>query len=264
MKTHAGCLVLISGMRNRRKVLGQHFLNSTTFAKRIALTAGVRDKLVVEIGSGKGILTRQLAGQAERVIAVEIDSRLANHLKNLKMQRVDVQNRDFLGIDLETFSGSIVVGNIPYNITSAILAKLIENKAYTERAVLTVQKEYGDRMMASLGSRDYGYTSIYMHYHFNLHKEFIIPARYFSPKPKVSSVVITLQPREGSLDAEYEARFFEFISGVFRYRRKIVRNAILSHLRWMPHDISDGMLEKRPQHLSIDDFLKIYQKIFGK
>jgi len=263
MKMRADCLFSTNGMRSRRKTLGQHFLNSTRFAKRIAQTAGVRSKLVIEIGSGRGILTRQLAELAEKVIAVEIDSRLANYLENLGIPRVDVQNCDFLGIDLTTFGSSILVGNIPYNITSAILTKLIENKSYFERAVLTVQKEYGDKMMASLGSRGYGYFSIYVNYHFKLDKEFVIPARYFSPKPKVSSVVLTLQPKEGSIDAKYEARFFEFVSGVFRYRRKVLRNAILSHLRWLPRDINDDILEKRLQHLSIDDFLRIYQKIFG-
>jgi 16S rRNA (adenine1518-N6/adenine1519-N6)-dimethyltransferase len=251
-------------MLSKRRILGQHFLNSTKFAKRIAHAAGIENRLVIEIGSGKGILTRQLAELAERVIAVEIDSQLAHYLDNLGIPHVDVQNRDFLNIDLTAFDNSILVGNIPYNITSAILRKLIENKSHFEKAVLTVQKEYGDKMMASLGSRDYGYLRIYVNYHFELRKEFVIPARYFSPKPKVSSVVLTLQPKQGSLDGKYEARFFEFVSGVFRYRRKVLRNAILSHLRWLPQSVNDDLLEYHLQDLSIDDFLRVYQHISAK
>lgn len=261
MKTHAGCLFSSSSMRSKRKTLGQHFLNSTKFAKRIAQSAGIANRLVIEIGSGRGILTRPLAELAEKVIAVEIDSQLARYLENLGIPRVDVQNRDFLDIDLAASGNSILVGNIPYNITSAILRKLIENKSHFERAVLTVQKEYGDKMMASLGNRDYGYLTIYVNYHFELRREFVIPARYFSPKPKVSSIVLTLQPKQGSLDAKYEARFFEFVSGVFRYRRKVLRNAILSHLRWLPQSIDDDLLENHLQDLSIDDFLRVYQHI---
>ena len=230
---------LLSTMRRKRRVLGQHFLNSPRFAERIVRCAAIEDKVVMEIGAGKGILTRQLAKRAKRIVAVEIDSWLAKHLQELQLPRVHVLNRDFLKIDLGDWGDTIVVGNIPYNITSDIVRKLAENKEYVKKAVFTMQKEYAARMMAPVGSSEYGYVSVHTNYHFELHKEFSIPARYFSPRPKVSSVVVTLKPRESRYDAVYEAQLFEFIAGVFRYRRKYLRNAITSHGLRLPIGLDD-------------------------
>jgi 16S rRNA (adenine1518-N6/adenine1519-N6)-dimethyltransferase len=167
-------------------------LNSRRFAQKISDVAGAEDETVVEIGSGKGILTRQLARKARRIIAVEIDSRLADFLDGLYIPNVEVINRDFLKIDLGDYNGPVIVGNIPYNITSAIFEKLITSKGCLKRAVLTVQKEYTEKLMAPVGDTDYGYITLYVNYHFRVMKEFVIPARFFSPQPKVSSVVVTL------------------------------------------------------------------------
>jgi 16S rRNA (adenine1518-N6/adenine1519-N6)-dimethyltransferase len=250
-------------MRTKRRVLGQHFLNSSRFAERIAQIAKVEDKVVVEIGSGKGILTRQLAKKAEKVMAVEIDHRLAYYLQELRLPGVHVINRDFLRIDLRNWGSSVVVGNIPYSITTAILQKLVNDKKYVERVLLTVQKEYAARMMAAVGNYEYGYISIYANHHFQIRKAFNIPSRYFSPRPKVSSVVITLTPRQSAYDIAYEARLFEFIAGVFHYRRKFLKNAILNCGGFLPKGIDDHRFGQRPQHLSFDDYHEIYRMISG-
>jgi 16S rRNA (adenine1518-N6/adenine1519-N6)-dimethyltransferase len=248
-------------MRRKRRALGQHFLNSTKMAERIARLSRVSSRVVVEIGSGKGILTRQLAKAASKVIAVEIDARLADFLKDMQLSRVSVLNRDFLTVDLSELGKPIVVGNIPYSLTTAILHKLARSKYDIIRAVLTIQKEYGAKMTAANGSSEYGYVSVFSNYHFALQKEFCIPARYFSPRPKVSSVVVTLEPRASSRDDDYEAGLFEFIAGIFRYRRKALRNAMLSHLRYVPSGIASDIMDKRPQYLDIADLLDIYDKI---
>ncbi|KPL14131.1 hypothetical protein AMJ74_03975 [candidate division WOR_3 bacterium SM1_77] len=248
-------------MRTKRRILGQHFLNSPRLAERVARIAKIENQVVVEIGSGKGILTRQLAKRAKKVIAVEIDSWLANYLQELGLPRVHVLNRDFLKIDLCDWGNTVVVGNIPYNITSVILRKLAENKEYVERVVFTVQKEYAVRMMAPVGSSKYGYVSIYTNHHFDVRKEFNIQARYFSPRPKVNSVVITLIPRKTGYDVAYEAKLFEFIAGVFRYRRKSLKNAIMNYGQWLPMDLDDDRFGQRPQHLSLDDYREIYRMI---
>lgn len=248
-------------MSSRRKRFGQHFLNSRKFAERIAESAGVDNELVVEIGSGKGILTRQLAKRARRVVAVELDSRLANILEELKIPGVDVLNRDFLSLELGDFEAPVVVGNIPYGITSAIIAKLAASKSNVKKVLLTIQKEYGSRMTAAVGGSDYGFLSIYANYHFEVVRGFVIPSRYFSPKPMVSSITVAIRPKESSFPEEYERRLFDFVSGVFRYRRKSLKNAILHHLRLLPRGLDPVLLAKRPQHLSIDDFHRIYSKI---
>ena len=249
-------------MRSRR--LGQHFLNSTRLAERIARTAGVENELVVEIGPGKGILTKQLARIASRVVAVEIDSRLAASLGALRIPRVDVLNLDFLKVDLRNFDHPVIVGNIPYGITSAITEKLILGKKYLKQALLTVQKEYGSKMTATLGHPQYGYTSICVNYHFDICRHFAVAARYFSPKPKVSSVVVTLRPKEGVYDQKDELGFFEFVAGVFRYRRKSLKNAILNYLGWYPQEMDNTLLAKRPQDLRVDDYYRIYTMVSGE
>jgi 16S rRNA (adenine1518-N6/adenine1519-N6)-dimethyltransferase len=247
-------------MRTKRRVLGQHFLNSTTFAERIAQAAEVKNQVVLEIGSGKGILTKQLAQRACKVIAVEIDARLADHLRKLNLPGVQVLNTDFLKINLRDWNKVSVVGNIPYSITSTIIRRLAENREYIEHAVLTMQKEYAAKMMAAVGRSEYGYTSIYANHYFEVRKEFNIPPRFFSPSPKVSSVVITLSPRAPKYDAAYEARFFEFVAGLFRYRRKSLKNAILSYQARLPEGLDDRRLTSRPQYLSLEDYHEIYRK----
>ena len=248
----------------RREVLGQHFLNSTRVAERIARAAAVDGEIVVEIGPGKGILTRQLALFARKVIAVEIDSRLAEALRDLSMPNVDVLHLDFLKFDLDRLRDVVIVGNIPYSISTSIIEKLIGNKAVVKKALLTVQKEYGAKMTAPHGSRAYGYLSMYANYHFEIRRLFSIPARYFSPSPKVSSVVVALLPKKGVFEDNDEEELFRFVSGVYRYRRKSLKNAIMSHLNRLPGGIDKSLLSKRPNELTVSEFYTIYQVISRK
>lgn len=246
---------------SRSRRFGQHFLNSNKVAERIVESARVDNELVVEIGPGKGILSRQLAKRARRVIAVEFDSRLADYLAGLNLPSVDVVNDDFLSFDLHGLGSVVVVGNIPYGITTAIIEKLAACKKNLKNALLTVQKEYGSRMAAPAGASDYGFLSVFVNYHFRVMREFGIPPRYFSPKPKVSSVVVTFLPQGSLFSEDYERRLFAFVSGVFRYRRKSLKNAIRSHLGFVPSGLEAGLLSKRPQHLSISDLHRAYSTI---
>lgn len=248
----------------RREILGQHFLNSRRVAERIASAAGVKGELVIEIGPGRGILTEHLAVLAKKVIAVEIDNRLAARLEGMRIPRVEVLHLDFLKLDLRDYRQPVVVGNIPYGISSLIVEKLIRSKNSIEKALLTVQKEFGAKMTAALGQSGYGQLSICLNYHFTVRKLFSITARYFSPSPKVSSVVIALQPKEGAFNRIDEEEFFEFISGVFRYRRKSMKNAIMSHLQWMPEGLDQEILARRPHELTINDFYRVFKMITGK
>lgn len=248
----------------RREILGQHFLNSKRVAERIARAAGIEGELVIEVGPGKGILTEHLAVLARRVIAVEIDDRLAARLAQMRIPCVEVLHLDFLKLDLRDYEQPVVVGNIPYGISSLIVDKLVRNKNSIKKALLTVQKEFGVKMTAALGQRGYGQLSICLNYHFEVCKLFPITARYFSPSPKISSVVVALQPKKGAFDEIDEEEFFDFISGVFRYRRKSLKNAIMSHLRWMPEGLDPKILAKRPHEMSINDFYRVFQMTKGK
>jgi len=241
-----------------RKRLGQHFLNSKMLARKIIDYAEISNEVVLEIGAGKGILTRQIAQEAKKVFAVEIDEHLARFLEDLALPNVVVINTDFLKLSLKNYENPIIIGNIPYSITTPILEKLIQERAYFKWAVLTLQKEYGERILAESGSRKYGSISLYVNYYFIARKAFVISARYFSPKPKVSSVVVSFRKITPPFSLKNEKKFFDFIQGVFRYRRKSLKNAITHYLDRLPEGIDRELLKKRPENLTLDDFHYIY------
>lgn len=244
-----------------RRRLGQHFLNSAKFAERITRVAGIDDELVVEIGAGRGVLTRPLAQRARKVIAVELDRQLARFLEAEQIPGVEVVNRDFLDLELSDLKTPVIVGNIPYGISSAIIEKLAANRRHVKRAVLTVQKEFAGRMVARAGSADRGYLSVYANYHFTITREFAIPPRFFSPPPRVSSVVVMLRPNEPALDPEAEQELFRLVAGVFRYRRKSLENALTNHLGCKPVGRLPDLFAQRPQHLEFEDFRRVYELI---
>jgi 16S rRNA (adenine1518-N6/adenine1519-N6)-dimethyltransferase len=244
-----------------RKRLGQHFLNSKNIVKKITVFARVKNEVVLEIGSGKGMLTRELAKMAEKIYAVELDKRFVARLKKINQPNVVIINDDFLKLDLSTFENPVVVGNIPYSITTHILESLITQKKYLKRAVLTIQREYGDRLCAKVNSNNYGSITLYVNYHYKVKKGFVIPARFFSPRPKVSSTIISLNKRESPFILQDEEDFFKFIQGIFRYRRKSLKNAIRYYLQLIPKDIDEQLFRKRPANLTLNDYYLLYNKI---
>ena len=245
----------------RRKRLGQHFLNNKRLAKKIVHFAGVEDTVVLEIGSGKGILTRHIAEKAKKVFAVEIDKNLVNILKTLNLLNIVIINENFLKLNLKDFGRPVIVGNIPYSITTPILQTLVKQRNHFKRAVLTIQKEYGERILAKAGSRQFGSISLYLNYYFLIKKGFVISAKYFSPKPKVSSVVISLQKKKLPFILKNEDKFFQFIKGVFCYRRKSLKNAIINYLHKSPKGIKPDLLQKRPENLSLYDFRYVFKQL---
>ncbi len=248
-------------MLRRSKRYGQHFLNSAKIAERIARRIGTDNDLVVEIGPGKGTLTECLAKRSGKVIAIELDRQWADHVTAMGLPNVEVLNQDFLGVDLTAYGRIAVAGNIPYGITTRIIEKLARSRDCLTTVLLTIQKEYGSRMTAAVGKQDYGYLSLFVNYHFDVRKEFLVPARYFAPRPKVDSVVITMRPKKSRYLADDEATFFSFASGVFRYRRKSLKNAVMHLTGHVPAGLDQALLGKRPQHLTIDEFYAIWSAL---
>ncbi len=240
---------------------GQHFLNSSRFAARIVDFAGIEDEVVLEIGSGKGILTKSIAERAKKVFAIEIDEKLVEILRKIDLMDVHIINDDFLRLDLRRFRRPVIIGNIPYSITRSIIEKLVAERNHFKRAVVTVQKEYEQRLRASVGSRKYSAVTLLVNYCFNIKKGFAIPARFFSPQPKVSSIVIALIKKRPILKIHDEAAFFTFVKGVFHYRRKSLKNALIHHTNTIPKGIDNDLLQKRPGMLALDDFYLLYKKL---
>lgn len=241
-----------------RKRLGQHFLNNKKLAKRIVNFADVENEVVLEIGSGRGILTKQIAERAKKIYAVEIDKNLAKTLKDMTLPNIMILNKDFLKLDLKDFETPVIVGNIPYSITTLIFQVLVKQRQFFKKAVLTVQKEYGERILAKAGCRQYGSITLYLNYYFSIKKGFVIPSKYFSPPPKVKSVVISFTKKQPIFILKDHEKFFQFIRGIFRYRRKSLKNAIIHYLHKAPEGIEQDLLQKRPEKLSLDDFHQIF------
>jgi len=211
--------------------LGQNFLNDSAASLRIVEALGdISGTTVLEIGPGKGAITKLLASRAQRLIAVEFDSFLATQLQEdyAGNDRVQVVQQDILTADLTELAGAeklAVVGNLPYYITSQILLHLFEHHAAVDRAVLMVQREVAERIAAEPGTRDYGLLTATTQLYARVDNLFTLPPTAFSPPPDVFSTVIRLK-----FDA-YFARlgvnpsaFIDFLRQIFAQKRKTLAN----------------------------------------
>jgi len=233
----------------RRPKLGQNFLTDARIAERTVDSIGdISDKTVIEIGPGRGILTRLLAERSRRLIAIEIDRVLAAQLR-LRFSRysnVEILEADVLSVELPALlaprPGALagianpntgkarVIGNIPYYITSDILLRLFEYHELFEQVVLMVQLEVAERIAAKPGSRDYGLLSATAQLHADVEKLFTVPAGAFSPPPKVESAVLrlTMAPRWKQLEID-AAAFTNFLKISFAQKRKTFLNNLKAH-----------------------------------
>jgi 16S rRNA (adenine1518-N6/adenine1519-N6)-dimethyltransferase len=219
--------------------LGQNFLVDTEAIQRIAASIGdLTGRIVVEIGPGRGAITEALAARAAHVVAIELDHELALGLcVQFPPQRVTVVEQDVLHYDFETARAEfpaastaaterlLVVGNLPYGITSPILLKLAANHAALDRAVLMVQREVADRIVAQPSSRDYGLLSVTVQMYGPAQRLFTLPPSAFSPPPEVYSTVFRWRfaPRFAELGVE-EAPFLRFVRQCFAQKRKTLAN----------------------------------------
>lgn len=247
----------------RRRSLGQHFLNSRRIARRIVDIAGIAGETILEIGAGKGMLTKMLAEKARQVYAVEIDNRLVRKLAQLESPNIKVVPVDFLSLDISAYGQPVVIGNIPYSISRLIIERIIAQRGSIKRAVLMVQKEFGERLYAVPGISAYGPTAVQMTYYFVVDKEFTVPARFFSPSPKVSSIVISIRKKKVPFAIPDEKVFFDFVKKVFQYRRKILRNCLENMFPKGIRDLNKDLLVKRPSELEIKDLYHVYSTLTG-
>ncbi|HEY6448323.1 MAG TPA: 16S rRNA (adenine(1518)-N(6)/adenine(1519)-N(6))-dimethyltransferase RsmA [Acidobacteriaceae bacterium] len=217
----------------QRPKLGQNFLISPTAQIAIADALGdVSHRTVVEIGPGRGAITAILARRAQRLIAIEFDSALAAHLQAdfADQPSVSILNHNILATDLESLRSGpdeklLVIGNLPYYITSDILLHLFAAHHPIERAVLMIQREVADRVAAQPGSRDYGLLSVTAQLYARVEKLFTLPPGAFSPPPQVHSTVLRLQlaPRFDELRVD-PSPFLAFVRKTFAQKRKTLAN----------------------------------------
>jgi 16S rRNA (adenine1518-N6/adenine1519-N6)-dimethyltransferase len=212
--------------------LGQNFLHDAQAIQRIVAALGdCSHETVIEIGPGRGALTRALVTRAAQVQAIELDPQLAKQMRTeFSSERVTVVNQDVLEFDftsvpVEHGKRLAVVGNLPYYITSPILLKLAASHAALDRAVLMMQREVADRVAAESGSRDYGLLSVTVQMYGPVEKLFTLPPGAFSPPPQVHSCVVRWRfaPRFNSLGVA-EAGFLSFVRQAFAQKRKTLAN----------------------------------------
>ena len=258
-----------AGLPPVRKSLGQHFLSDPRILARIADALELTGtETVVEIGPGRGALTAQLATRAGKLVAVEVDRRLAELLRQRYADdpRVRVVEADVLSVRLAELAGTddfVLVGNVPYYITTPIVFQALEPPR-PRRSVFLVQKEVADRMAAAPGSKTYGALSINVQAVAQVQSLFRVPPGAFQPPPKVDSAVVRLRPRdEPDVRPEEEARFRTLVQQAFAMRRKQMRRVVRS-LFSMDAQAADALLataqidpEVRPETLSAADFARL-------
>ncbi|HTR96852.1 MAG TPA: 16S rRNA (adenine(1518)-N(6)/adenine(1519)-N(6))-dimethyltransferase RsmA [Candidatus Acidoferrales bacterium] len=255
-----------------RKRFGQNFLIHDALAERIVEHARLNeDDVVVEIGPGAGALTPRLARRARRVIAVEKDTGLASYLREelAEWRGIELVEGDFLEFDLVRAAADagvprlVVVGNIPYNITTPILERLFEQSAVVRTATLLVQKEYAERLAAAAGSDAYGSLTVFARYHALLEPLMAVRASAFWPRPDVDSMLVRVLPREHPPVDAPEALLFRIVRGAFQQRRKQLGNTLEGSLG-RTREAVDAIgrhagiaLQRRGETLTLEEFARL-------
>ncbi len=247
-----------------KKNLGQHFLTDLSIAKAIADTVDACSDLpVLEVGPGMGVMTQYLVEKPRPLKVVEIDREsvawLNEHFPKL---RENILGEDFLRMDLHTvFDGQpfVLTGNYPYDISSQIFFKMLDNKELIPCCTGMIQREVAQRMAAEPGSKTYGILSVLIQAWYNVEYLFTVDEHVFNPPPKVKSAVIRMTRNE-VMDLGCDERLFKrLVKTVFNQRRKMLR---VSLKQMLPADSSfftlhSSLLTKRPEQLSIQQFVEL-------
>jgi len=254
-----------------KKALGQNFLVDRNVLDRIArLVERGPDARILEVGPGRGALTRLLAGQGARVVAIEFDRQLVPLLVSefADNASVEIVEADILAVDLpalllERHAGTWqAAANLPYNISTPVLFRFLEERRHFSRLVLMLQKEVGERLVASPGTKEYGILSVLFRLHFDISREVTVKPGSFRPVPKVDSVVLKFLPlAEPRVDVGDEEFFRRVVKAAFGQRRKTLWNC----LKALDIGCAEGELmqalagcgiapQRRGETLSLDEF----------
>lgn len=261
-----------------KKGLGQNFLTSKSVLEQIASAAG--NGGVVEIGPGFGVLTKELAKTASKVVSLEIDQRLMEVLEYTLQDcgNVKIINQDVMKTDLKTLIKSEfgherinIAANLPYYITTPIIARLLEENLPVDNIIVMIQKEVALRMKAQPSSKDYGAITVLCRYFAEPEIITNVPASAFVPQPKVDSAVLRLKmlqkPRVETIDPKL---FFKIVKAAFSQRRKTLLNCISSYFS-ISKEIAAAALEqagikplRRGETLSIEEFAALTDSLYQK
>jgi len=249
-----------------KKSLGQNFLIDGNILKKLIACYGLKKTdRVLEIGAGLGALTKLLAQKCAFVYALEVDRSLCALLsQNVEgYANIEIINRDILKFDLDGYPGLKnkikVVGNIPYYITTPIIEYLFNFKDKIESVFLTVQKEFGKRIAAGPGSKEYGSFSVFVQYYAAPEIHFFIKRGSFFPRPKVDSCLVELKLRQKpQVYVKDEGLFFRIVRAAFNQRRKVLKNSLNGIVggKTLDRFFEESGVNKnaRPENLSLVNF----------
>ncbi len=249
-----------------KKHLGQHFLKDTTIAERIvnSLTQHGGYRKVLEIGPGTGVLTQFLVQLSNyELTVIEVDTESVAYLKQ-RYPELPILSEDFLQTRLDEHFAApyAIIGNFPYNISSQIFFRVLDERDRVPEVVGMLQKEVADRLCAPPGSKTYGILSVLLQAYYTLEYLFTVEPHVFHPPPKVRSAVIRLQRNATAQLACDEVLFRRVVKQGFQNRRKTLRNA-LKPLNLSPAVQSLPVLNQRAEQLSVGDFVELTQQISG-
>jgi 16S rRNA (adenine1518-N6/adenine1519-N6)-dimethyltransferase len=244
-----------------KRRLGQNFtVNSEVLQHLVSYAYLTKDDVVLEVGAGFGFLTTLLSCACKKVIAVEVDPTLVSFLRKqlYSLKNVELIQGDILKASLPPFNK--VVSAPPYSISSPLLFRLLEKKF--DCAVLILQKEFAERLAASVGSKDYGRLTVNIYYRAEAELLDLVRRTMFYPPPDVDSIMVRLKPRAAPFHVENEETFFELVRVLFTQRNKKVRNSLISFLskfklsKEKTLELADSMVysAKRVRELAPEDF----------
>lgn len=242
-----------------KKHLGQHFLNDPNIASKIVNSLTYTNyPAVLEIGPGMGILTQFLLKKNIELFVSEIDIESVTYLLTHYPELKDRIVGDFLKLDLSKIhkSSLAIIGNFPYNISSQIIFKILENKSLIPEMVGMFQKEVAERVVADKGSKIYGSLSVLTQAYYKAEYLFTVHENVFTPPPKVKSAVIKLTRYRDTLEGIDNHLFTKIVKAGFNQRRKTLKNAL--KVLGIPESLHNhDFLSLRAEQLSVEDFIKL-------
>lgn len=244
-----------------KKSLGQHFLTDKNIARKIISAIPRSPSLLLEIGPGTGVLTQYILELEEtEPVFIETDREAVDHLlENFPGIAGKIWHMDFLKVDLkELMSGQYrIVGNLPYNISSQIFFRILDDRDRMQSAVVMIQKEVADRIRSGPGSKVYGILSVLLQTWYDIEYLFTVSAHVFHPPPKVRSAVIRLNRNTSTDIACRPGFYFSIVKAAFNQRRKTLRNALKPFLAGKDTADIEDLLGKRAEQLSVDAFIRL-------
>lgn len=272
-------LILNAANIRANKRLGQNFLSDPAMAAKIIAQSNLNpNDAVLEIGAGLGALTLPLSAQVKEVLAVETDRRLVGVLKkelhqagvnNVTLVHADILRADLGHLMPEKSHPFVVMGNLPYHVSSQILIQLIDHRQFIRKAILMFQKELAQRLVCGPNSKQYGRITVMLNYCAVVQRIVTVPPQCFFPRPKIDSQVlsITFSPKKNG-PAAYERQLFKVIKAAFSKRRKTLQNALAQSDLAIDTKTAETILissgidpTRRAETVTVDEFIELTREL---